>query len=119
MKKIDYSVRLLLIFSIIFVFYLTVRALYFGAFAFWFDPARDLALGLANLKKISLIGHPSGGLPGLFYGPYYIWFISFAELFNKDPRWIWFFFAAVPYFTLFPLGLFLSAEEVAYVILPT
>ncbi len=107
MKKIDSFVSLFLIVSIVFIFFITCRALYFGAFAFWFDPARDLGLGLANLRKLSLIGHPSGGLPGLFYGPYYIWLISFAEIFSKDPRWIWFAVATVPYFTLFPLVMLL------------
>jgi hypothetical protein len=101
MKK-DRIISLFLTSAIAIVFALTVRGLIAGAFPFWFDPARDVALGLANLKKLSLIGHPSGGLPGLFYGPYYIWSISFAELFSKDPRWVWFMFATVPYFTLFP-----------------
>lgn len=105
MKK-DRLLGILLTICILLMFYFTVRALYFGAFAFWFDPARDLGLGLANLKKLSLIGHPSGGLAGVFYGPYYIWFISFAELISKDPRWVWFMVATVPYFTLFPLALY-------------
>lgn len=104
--KIDYFIRLFLVSAILFILYLTIRALYFGAFAFWFDPARDLGLGLANLKKISLIGHPSGGLPGLFYGPYYIWMISLAEVVSRDPRWVWFAVATIPYFTLFPLILY-------------
>lgn len=97
----------LLVCCIFVLFLLTAYLMYKGAFAFWFDPARDLGLGLENLKKLSLIGHPSGGLAGVFYGPYYIWFISALELINKDPRWVWFAFATLPYFTLFPLGLFL------------
>lgn len=101
MKK-DRILLPFLIIAIVAVFALTVRGLVAGAFPFWFDPALDVGLGLANLKKLSLIGHPSGGLPGLFYGPYYIWSISFAELFSRDPRWVWFMFSTVPYFTLFP-----------------
>lgn len=105
MKK-DYFLNTCIVIGISFIFYLTVRAISFGAFAFWFDPARDLGLGLDNLKKLSLIGHPSGGLAGVFYGPYYIWFISLAEIVSKDPRWVWFAFATVPYFTLFPFILY-------------
>lgn len=104
MKK-AHILSLFLALGVLFMFYLTSRAIYFGAFPFWFDPARDLGLGLANLKKLSLIGHPSGGLSGVFYGPYYIWLISLAEAINKDPRWVWFAFAALPYFTLFPFML--------------
>jgi hypothetical protein len=73
-----------------------------GSFALWYDPARDLLMGLDNLLKLTLIG-PTSGIPGMFYGPYWIWWISFAELFSKDPRIITIIVALLPYIILFPV----------------
>lgn len=74
---------------------------YIGGFAFWYDPARDLISALANINKLTLIG-PTSGIPGLFYGPYWIWFLSLAEFFSKDPRFVTFFVATIPYLLIFP-----------------
>jgi hypothetical protein len=74
--------------------------IYFGRIPFWYDPARDMLLALENLKNPTLIGQPTG-IPGIFYGPYWVWLISFFEIFNKDPRFIAFFVLLVPYFTIF------------------
>lgn len=73
-----------------------------GQIAFWFDPARDLFLALSNIQKPSLIGQPTG-IPGLFYGPFWIWAISVPMLFSKDPRVVDFFILTLPYFVVFSL----------------
>ncbi len=73
--------------------------------AFWYDPARDFLLALENLKKITLIGQPSG-IPGLFYGPYWIWMISLGLLVSPDPRIVTILIATLPYTILFPLCLY-------------
>lgn len=73
-----------------------------GSIPFWFDPARDLLLALDNLKKLTLIGPPTG-IPGVFYGPYWIWFISLAMLISRDPRIITLMTLTIPYFVFFPL----------------
>lgn len=73
-----------------------------GDFAFWYDPARDLLAGLANLQKPSLIG-PTSGIPGVFYGPYWIWLLSFGQLFSDDPRIVTLVAMTLPYLILFPL----------------
>lgn len=72
-----------------------------GGFPFWYDPSRDLLLGWDNLHKLTLIG-PTSGIPGVFYGPYWIWLISFAQLFSKDPRFVLFIVLTLPYLILFP-----------------
>jgi hypothetical protein len=72
-----------------------------GGIALWYDPARDLLLGWDNLHKLTLIG-PTSGIPGVFYGPYWIWLISLAQLFSKDPRSILFIVLTLPYLIFFP-----------------
>lgn len=86
-------------------FVVSVSDIYFGRIAFWYDPARDFLLALQNLKSPTLIGQPSG-LPGLFYGPYWIWTISLLTLISKDPRIVVFFLLTIPYFTVFPFMLY-------------
>lgn len=76
-----------------------------GSMAFWYDPARDMLLALGNLSKLTLIGPPSG-IPGIFYGPYWIWFLSFGMIFSKDPKIVTLITETIPYFTIFPLLLF-------------
>ena len=72
-----------------------------GDIAFWYDPARDMLSSLANLNKFTLIGPPSG-IPGIFYGPYWIWFLSFGQLFSYDPRFVTMVVLTLPYLLLFP-----------------
>ena len=99
---------ILIIFFICFIIPLLIdlKTIYFGLFPFWFDPAQSLLLGLDNLNKFSLIGHPSGGIFGLFYGPYDIWLICILQLISKDPRLIVFGLYMLPYFTIFPFILY-------------
>ncbi|HRN69575.1 MAG TPA: hypothetical protein PLS49_00165 [Candidatus Woesebacteria bacterium] len=80
---------------------ITMYSIFSGSIAFWYDPARDLLSGLANLEKITLIG-PTSGIPGLFYGPYWIWMLSVGLLISHDPRIVAFIVAALPYFTILP-----------------
>lgn len=82
-----------------------VAKIWTGAFAFWYDPARDMLSAWDNLSKPTLIGPPSG-IPGIFYGPYWIWLLSFAELISHNPRWVDFFVMTVPYVVVFPLLLY-------------
>ncbi len=76
-----------------------------GNFPFWYDPARDLISGLKNLSDITLIGQPSG-IPGLFYGPYWIWLLSIGLFLSKDPRIVVFIAAVLPCIVLIPYVLF-------------
>ncbi len=69
--------------------------------AFWFDPARDFLLALDNLKKPTLIGQPTG-IPGLFYGPYWIWLISFGLLISRNPLIVTIIILTIPYVLFFP-----------------
>jgi len=69
---------------------------------FWYDNARDLLAAWDNLTKFTLIGPPSG-IPGIFYGPYWIWLLSFGLLFSKSPLIVTIITAIIPYFVLFPL----------------
>jgi len=91
---------------IVVLFYLipliiTLYSIFSGSIAFWYDPARDLISGLDNLKKLTLIG-PTSGIPGLFYGPYWIWMLSMGLLISHDPRIVAFIVAALPYFIILP-----------------
>lgn len=78
-----------------------LQKVFTGGFALWYDPSRDLLLGLDNLHKLTLIG-PTSGIPGVFYGPYWIWMISFAQLISKDPRVVLFIILTLPYLIFFP-----------------
>lgn len=82
-----------------------VYKIWSGEFALWYDPARDLLSGLTNLQKPTLIG-PTTGIPGVFYGPYWIWLLSFGELFSRNPRIVAFVVETIPYTILFPYILF-------------
>jgi len=72
-----------------------------GGMPFWNDPARDLLLAVDNIRKLTLIGPPSG-IPGIFYGPYWIWILSVPLLITRDPRFVVFFTLWIPYLILFP-----------------
>ncbi len=99
----------LLILATIFVCLLPVviflMTVFSGSFSFWYDPARDLLLAWDNLHKLTLIGQPSG-IPGIFYGPYWIWFLSLVLSFSKNPRIVDLIVATVPYCIIFPFILF-------------
>lgn len=88
------------VFITISIFIIEILNISYGRMPFWYDTARDLLLGLQNINNPTLIGQPTG-LPGVFYGPYWIWLLSLLELINKSPRFIVFFALLIPYFTLF------------------
>ena len=90
---------------VIFGFLTILPSLLLHDIPFWYDPARDLLMARDNLLKITLIG-PTSGVPGIFYGPYWIWLLSLAELMSKDPRNIAFLVQTLPYFTIFPFLLY-------------
>src|SRR6185369_11815759 len=75
-----------------------------GDFALWYDPARDLFSALTNLQKPTLIGPPSG-IPGVFYGPYWIWLLSFAEIISRNVRVVTIIVETIPYAVVFPFFL--------------
>lgn len=81
-----------------------LHKIYSGVTPFWYDPARDLLSAWDNLSHPTLIG-PTSGIPGIFYGPYWIWLLSFGLLFSKDPRVVVFVTCFIPYLILFPLVL--------------
>lgn len=106
-KNLQPNKKLILLYILVSIipFVLTISSIYFGKIAFWYDPARDFLLALKNLENPTFIGQPSG-LPGLFYGPYWIWIISVLTLISKDPRIVVFFLLTIPYFTVFPFILY-------------
>lgn len=75
--------------------------IWLGEFAFWYDPARDLLSAVDNLSKPTLIG-PTSGIPGVFYGPYWIWILSIGTLISLDPRIVTIVAVTLPYVILFP-----------------
>lgn len=87
------------------------KNIFSGSIPFWYDPARDLALAWDNLKKPTLIGSPTG-IPGLFYGPYWIWLISVVLFFTKDPRFVSFFILALPYLIIAPIIFYLLSKKI-------
>src|SRR5258708_8759069 len=97
------------VFSILLTCVFSLREILSGSIAFWFDPARDLLSALNNLHKLTLIG-PTSGIPGIFYGPYWIWLLSFAETISKDPRIIALVVQSVPYLIIFPIILWRYKE---------
>jgi hypothetical protein len=74
----------------------TLRNVLSGGMPFWYDPARDFLSASANLSNLTLIG-PTTGIPGIFYGPYWIWLLSIGLLISKDPRIVNFTVQTVPY----------------------
>src|SRR6187551_3411896 len=99
-------IRLLFVCSWLFIACVQLHNVFSASIPFWYDPARDMLMGWDNLHKFTLIG-PTTGIPGLFYGPYWIWMLSLGELFSKDPRIVILIVATLPYLILFPLGLYL------------
>ncbi len=95
-------IGILLVISFLIPFLFDVRTVITGDIPFWFDPAQSFLLALSNISKLTLIGHPSGGIHGLFYGPYDIWLMSLVLMISKDPRLVAFLLYTLPYFTVFP-----------------
>jgi hypothetical protein len=83
------------------IFFYTIIS---GNIPFWYDPARDMLSAWDNLHKLTLIGSTSG-IPGIFYGPYWIWFLSIPVFFSKDPRFATLVTSFVPYMFFLPLVL--------------
>ena len=77
------------------------RVLSGGLVPFWFDPARDLLLAKTNLSDFSLIGQPAG-IPGLFYGPYWIWSLSLAQMLVPNPAMVIGLVQAIPFLVVGP-----------------
>lgn len=94
-------IKILSIASVVFPAIIAILSLLLGNLIFWYDPARDLITAWDSLSKPTLIGPPSG-IPGIFYGPYWIWLLSLGERMTKDPIFIALFTATVPYFLIFP-----------------
>ncbi len=108
MKKINnFSIIKFIVFAfaIILPFAMSISTLKSGNIDFGYDSARDFISGLDNLHKLTLIG-PTSGIPGLFYGPYWIWLISLGLLFSQNPAWVVFIILTIPYFIIFPFVLF-------------
>ena len=94
----------------VFIVAMQLHNVFSATMPFWYDPARDMLMGLDNLHKFSLIGPPSG-ISGIFYGPYWIWLLSFGEIISKDPSVVNFIVNTLPYLILLPIGLYLFVRE--------
>lgn len=88
--SVAYSVPLFLVFS----------SIVGESIPFSFDAARDFVT--AHVGKISLIGPPTG-IPGIFYGPYWIWLIQSAFFISRNPAIVACIILTLPYFVLLPL----------------
>lgn len=108
-RRKKFIASLILFLSVVFPLYISLRDIAIESIPFWYDPARDLLIAWDNLSKFTLIGPPSG-IPGIFYGPQWIWFLSFGLIFSKDPRIVTALVLALPYFTVFPLLYFRFAK---------
>lgn len=82
-----------------------LKKIIYGEIPFWYDSARDFIQASTNLHNPTLIGPPSG-IPGVFYGPYWIWLISIGESFTKNPRFTAFLLGVIPYGIIFPFVLY-------------
>lgn len=97
--------RISFILLFIIPFFIIIKPVLSGAIPFWYDPGRDLLMAWDNLKKISLIG-PTSGIPGIFYGPQWIWLLSIGVAISKDPRVVLFLIISLPYFVGIPLAIY-------------
>lgn len=97
--------RITLLILLGFPIYFPLQSLIRGTIPHWYDTARALLLGLENLEKIRLIGH-EGGIPGIFYGPHWIWLLSLVQIFSKNPVVVATFVLLIPYFTIIPFLLY-------------
>lgn len=89
--------------------FISLHNVFSGSVAFWYDPARDILSAWDNLSKLTLIG-PTSGIPGIFYGPYWIWWLSFAELISKDPKIVILITTTVPYILFYTLLMYLFSK---------
>jgi hypothetical protein len=108
--------KFLLLVAILISEYLVCNAIFSGGIPFWFDPARDLLLGLKNSMSLTFIGPPSG-IPGIFYGPYWIWILSCSMKITRDPGLITLFVLGIPYAVVYPIILFKFDDTISPVIL--
>jgi hypothetical protein len=99
--EIPTMLKILTIASFILPALIAVIAVLLGYVKFWYDPARDLLTAWDNIFKPTLIG-PTSGVPGIFYGPYWIWLLSLGERVSKDPTIVALLTATIPYFVIFP-----------------
>lgn len=103
MKKRLLSTQNLLLFILLLIpFAIASATVFLGHVTLWYDPARDLLSAWDNLSKPTLLG-PTSGIPGIFYGPYWIWLLSIGLLVSKDPLVVTYITATLPYFILFPI----------------
>ncbi|MBI2029563.1 hypothetical protein HYT02_04060 [Candidatus Gottesmanbacteria bacterium] len=102
-------ISLFIIVGYLLIVFLLLKTVVEGGIPFWYDPARDLLLALDNLSKPTLIGQPTG-IPGLFYGPYWIWLLSMSLKISLDPRVATLIILTIPYITIFPLLLYLLTK---------
>lgn len=102
-KHARVAILILLLFALLYLLPLAkvLRIILSGDLPFWYDPARDLLMGINLHSKFSLIG-PESGIPMIFYGPYWWWLMGLGTLFTKDPRYIAIGVLTIPYFTLLP-----------------
>jgi len=114
-KKYGLYYKIFFALAILLPLVIALTNLYQGSIPFWYDPARDLLMGLDTHQKISLIGQTSG-IPGIFYGPYWIWFLSLALFISHDPRIVIALVLTLPYFILFPLLLFKFKKQFGTII---
>lgn len=105
-SRINWIIVLALLIPLIY----SLKDIITGSIPFWYDPARDTLAALSNLKKPTLLGPPTG-IPGVFYGPYWIWALSISLIFSKDPRFSAFLLQLLPYLTIFPLILYKLTEN--------
>ncbi len=94
--------QLLLALIILSTLFVGIGTILIGNFPFWYDPARDFLMAWDNLSHPTLIG-PTSGIPGIFYGPYWIWLLSVGVFISKDPRIAMLIVLAIPYLLILPI----------------
>lgn len=102
-----------LITGLILLYFFTILAVLIGSIPFWYDGARDLLLALNNIKDPTLIGPPTG-IPGIFYGPYWIWLLSLGLILSKDPGVVTLIVLTLPYLIFFPFILFKFNKVISF-----
>lgn len=95
--------------AVVFPIIVTIWNIISGGMPFWYDPARDFLIALDNQKDFTLIGPPAG-IPGIFYGPYWVWLLSGALLLTQDPRIVQLLVQAVPYLLFLSFVLYVLSK---------